>query len=68
MEGLRTQNLRIGCPHSGEEVECRITEVDEVAMAVTECSAFRRGDPITCDKLCLHMLNRGFTLDSDGDG
>jgi hypothetical protein len=66
-EQLRIVSDSIFCPHSATPVRCQIAEVDGTPLEVVCCSPFADG-PVTCDKLCLSLLNRGWDLGTDGDG
>ena len=67
-EQLRIEKVALPCPLTGCQVQCDLAKADDTILEVVRCSAFPPDEPIACDKACVRMLNRGWEIESDGDG
>lgn len=67
-EQLRIERIELPCPLTGCKVQCDMATADDTILEVVKCSAFPSDQPVDCVKACAWMLNRGWEIDSDGDG
>ncbi|HZS42131.1 MAG TPA: hypothetical protein VFF06_35120 [Polyangia bacterium] len=68
--GVATRERELICPRDGRAARCALIEDTETRqwIGVERCSRLEPADDVRCDQRCVHMLNLGFTLDTDGDG